>query len=358
MPNSLYVEISAFEEARRQFQICNACRYCEGYCAVFPSMFEQRLHSDGDITQLANLCHDCRGCFYACQYTEPHEFALNVPKALSEVRHMSWQMLAWPRSFARLYDRSGVLVSCVLVATLAFLFYLASAIRPTSGEGFYAIMSHGVMVTIFTPAFVLPLLAVGVSLRRYWVEVGGGLLRFNHVRTALAAVGTMKNLAGGHGEGCNFEEDDRFSNRRRYYHQLTLYGFLMCLASTVSGTIMHYGFGVEAPYSLWSVPKLFGVPGGIMLCIGTLGLAVLKTKADTEPGNSMVWSGEMAFILLLFGVSATGLLLFAATGTKLVAMLLPVHLGFVLTFFLITPYSKMVHGFYRLTALVQNAVRK
>jgi citrate/tricarballylate utilization protein len=23
-------------EARRQMEICNACRYCEGYCAVFP----------------------------------------------------------------------------------------------------------------------------------------------------------------------------------------------------------------------------------------------------------------------------------------------------------------------------------
>jgi citrate/tricarballylate utilization protein len=30
-------------------------------------------------------------------------------------------------------------------------------------------------------------------------------------------------------------------------------------------------------------------------------------------------------------------------------------LGAVLTFFLITPYSKMVHGFYRLAALVRDA---
>ncbi len=28
----------ARREARRDFEICNACRYCEGYCAVFPAM--------------------------------------------------------------------------------------------------------------------------------------------------------------------------------------------------------------------------------------------------------------------------------------------------------------------------------
>ena len=26
------------DEARRSMEICNACRYCEGYCPVFPAM--------------------------------------------------------------------------------------------------------------------------------------------------------------------------------------------------------------------------------------------------------------------------------------------------------------------------------
>ena len=30
--------LSAIEEAARQVNICNACRYCEGYCAVFPAI--------------------------------------------------------------------------------------------------------------------------------------------------------------------------------------------------------------------------------------------------------------------------------------------------------------------------------
>ena len=101
-------------EARRQAEICNACRYCEGYCSVFPALHSLRTFSDGDITQLANLCHNCRGCYYACQYTAPHEFDLNLPGALAEVRQESWKQHAWPAGFARLFDRSGVAMAVLM----------------------------------------------------------------------------------------------------------------------------------------------------------------------------------------------------------------------------------------------------
>ena len=344
-------------EARRQAEICNACRYCEGYCSVFPALHRERTLLDADITHLANLCHNCRGCYYACQYTAPHEFDLNVPRALAEVRHESWKTHAWPTGFAHLFDRAGGAVAVGLVVGFAALFSLMQAIKPETGAGFYAYMSHGLMVAIFTPAFVLPLAALGLSVRRYWQATGGGALHLADLWEAAQSAGRMKNLSGGHGDGCNFEDEDRFSQARRYFHQATLYGFLMCFASTTSGTILHYGFGMEAPYPLFSLPKLFGVPGGLLLCVGTLGLAWLKTKADPNLGAPSIWSGEMAFILLLFAVSATGLILYAATGTSAVPLLLAVHLGTVLTFFLLTPYSKMAHGFYRMAALTMEAAR-
>ena len=342
-------------EARRQAEICNACRYCEGYCSVFPALHRARAFADGDITHLANLCHNCRGCYYACQYTAPHEFDLNLPKALAEVRQDSWKANAWPVGFARLFDTSGGIIAAGLVLATALLFALAQGLRPESGEGFYAYMSHGLMVAIFAPAFVLPLLTVAISLRSYWRETGGGALQLADILAALRSAGRMKNLQGGHGDGCNFEDEDRFSQARRHFHQATLYGFLLCFASTSSGTVLHYGFGLEAPYSFFSLPKLLGVPGGILLCLGTAGLAYLKTKADRNLGAPKVWGGEMAFVLLLFAVSATGLLLYAATGSTAVSWLLPLHLGTVLTFFLLTPYSKMAHGFYRMAALTKEA---
>jgi len=77
-----------------QLEVCNACRYCEGYCAVFPALERRRRFTPGDVVYLANLCHDCRACFYACMYAPPHEFGVNIPKALAEVREYIQAKLA------------------------------------------------------------------------------------------------------------------------------------------------------------------------------------------------------------------------------------------------------------------------
>jgi citrate/tricarballylate utilization protein len=46
------------KEGERQMMICNACRYCEGYCAVFPAMELRRSFTKADLTYLANLCFE------------------------------------------------------------------------------------------------------------------------------------------------------------------------------------------------------------------------------------------------------------------------------------------------------------
>ena len=342
-------------DARRQVEICNACRYCEGYCAVFPAITKQRAFADGDITQLANLCHNCRGCYYACQYTAPHEFDLNLPAVLAEVRQDSWDRHAWPQAAAGAFQRRGTAIALALVAGLALAFAALAALRPASGEGFYAYLSHGAMVAIFAPAFLFPLAAIAIGLRGYWREVGGKPITLAHLRHAVTSAATMRNLGGGQGQGCNFEEGDRYTSRRRVAHQMVMYGFLLCFASTSSGTVLHYAFGMEAPYGFFSLPKLLGVPGGILLTLGAGWLIALKLRAERALGAASAWGGEVAFVLLLGLTGLTGLALYAATGTALVAPLLAIHLGAVLTFFLTTPYSKMVHGFYRLAALVRDA---
>jgi len=347
--------LDAIGEARRQSEICNACRYCEGYCDVFPAMFRQRAFADGDITQLANLCHNCRGCYYACQYTEPHEFALNIPAALADVRAESWERHAWPGALGRLFHRSGVAVAGALVIGVTLIFLAVAALGPAGGEGFYAYLSHTAMVAIFAPAFLFPVAALALGLRGYWREVGGAPVRWAHLKAAAARTASMKNLSGGQGQGCNFEKGDRYSNARRHAHQAVLWGFLLCFASTSSGTILHYVFDRPAPYGLFSLPKLFGLPGGLLLTVGAVGLAWLKTRADPGLGAAGRWGGEMAFTLLLGFTGFSGLVLYAASGTALVSPLLSLHLGAVLALFLLTPYSKMAHGAYRFAALIRDA---
>ncbi len=345
-------------EARRQAEICNACRYCEGYCSVFPALHADRAFSDGDITQLANLCHNCRGCYYACQYTAPHEFELNLPAALAEVRRDSWESFAWPQPVARRFHTSGGMIALALVIGFALILFALRALGSAGGEGFYAAMSHNAMVAIFAPAFILPLVSLAISLRRYWHSVGGTTLKLADITGAFGRAAKMQDLAAGHGEGCNFEDEDRFSQSRRHVHQMVMYGFLLCFAATSSATVMHYVFGLHAPYAFFSLPKLLGLIGGLLHTIGCVWMVALKLKSDRHLGDVQAWGGEIGFIALLGFVGFSGLMLYALGQTALMPAMLAIHLGAVLTFFLLTPFTKMAHGFYRLTALIRDAQRK
>ena len=345
----------AVAEARRQVEICNACRYCEGYCAVFPAITRERSFADGDLTQLANLCHNCRGCYYACQYTAPHEFDLNVPAALADLRSRSFEEFVWPSALGRLFQRSGLAIALLVAFGFAVLWLAVQALPgegPGRERGFYAFLSHGAMVAIFLPAFLLPLVAVAVGLVRYWRHVGGGPVSLGRAWGALTSASRNDNMGGGAAGGCNYEDEDRFSQRRRLFHLAAMWGFLLCFASTSSGTIMHYLLDWPAPYGPWTPPKLLGVPGGLLLAGGTAGLLWLKTRSDPKLGSASRWGGEAGFSALLLTVAATGLALYWASGTAAVPALLAVHLGSVLALFLLLPYSKMVHGFFRLAALV------
>lgn len=345
----------AIDEARRQIEICNACRYCEGFCSVFPAMTLSRSFSDGDITQLANLCHNCRGCYYSCQYTEPHEFALNLPKALAEVRVESWENFIHPKRLSSLFQTHGVALALASMAAVAVMMAIALLMRPQSGEGFYAFVSHAIMVSIFIPASILPGVIIAWGIRDYWRAVSGTTVRLRHFRSALFDAGRLKNLSGGAAEGCNYEKEDRYTMARRWAHQGIMWGFLLCFAATTSGTVLHYLFGMEAPYGPLSLPKLFGVPGGILMTVGGLALIPLKLRADRNLGAPHVWGGEMAFIVLLTTIAATGLALYWATGTIAVRPLLVLHLASVLVFFLTLPFTKMVHAAFRVAALVRDA---
>src|SRR5215470_12818381 len=104
------------KDGARQMMICNACRYCEGYCAVFPAMEQRRIFTKADLTYLANLCFDCRDCYYACQYAPPHEFGVNIPKMMSELRAETYRTFTWPTLLSGLFERNA-LAACVLTGT-------------------------------------------------------------------------------------------------------------------------------------------------------------------------------------------------------------------------------------------------
>src|SRR6202051_2562910 len=96
------------EEADRLMTVCNACRYCEGLCAVFPAMEMRRTFATADLNYLANLCHGCGACYPDCQYSPPHEFAVNVPQARAKLRNDSSAAYAWPPVFSSAFANNGL----------------------------------------------------------------------------------------------------------------------------------------------------------------------------------------------------------------------------------------------------------
>jgi len=357
---------AAESEVSRQMQICNACRYCEGFCAVFPAMTRRLDFGKADIHYLANLCHNCGACLHACQYAPPHEFAVNVPKSLAVVRGQTYADYAWPSALGALYQRNGLTVSLALAAGLALFLALVMLRQgsllggPVAG-GFYALFPHNLMVSLFAPIFVFSVWALSLGVWRFWRDVSPATS--GAPLTSPAAAEAAKNalaltyLEGGHGEGCH-NEDDAWTQSRQRCHHLTFYGFMLCFAATSVATIYHYVFGWSAPYALPSVPKLLGVVGGISLLIGTAGLWRLKLKRHPLHGDAAQTPMDLGFIALLFFISLSGLLLWLMGATVGMPLMLALHLGAVMALFLTLPYGKFAHGIFRTAALLRFAVEK
>ncbi|MCC7281349.1 MAG: tricarballylate utilization 4Fe-4S protein TcuB [Acetobacteraceae bacterium] len=355
-------ETDTVAEARRQMMICNACRYCEGYCAVFPAMARRRDFPAADLTHLANLCHSCRGCFHACQYAPPHAFGVNIPATFATLRQESYQAAAWPAPMARAFERNGTLVALLGASCMAAVLLLAMAlVDPRTlyaaqlGQGaFFRVIPMWLMVALASAGFGYAVLALAMGARTYLRQTGGaGGVTLRAVLVAMHDVLTLKNLGGG-GHGCN-DLDDRFTHTRRWLHQAMAFGFLLCFAATCMGAVYHHLLGWHSPHPFWSWPVQLGTWGGVLLCLGTAGTTWVKVNTDPAPIARRLLGGEYAMLSLLFLVGSTGLLLLSLRHTGAMGVLLALHLGLVLALLLALPYSKMVHGAYRSIALLRDA---
>jgi len=353
-------------EVERQMNICNACRYCEGFCAVFPAMTRRLEFDKADVHYLANLCHNCGACLHACQYAAPHEFAVNVPQSMAKVRLDTYTEFAWPGKLGALYKNNGLVVALASSASLALFLILVllngGSLFPGKLAGdFYAIFPHNTLALMFGVVFGLAALALGGGIVRFWRKISPAQLEAavlgSSVAEASGAVLKLKYLDGGHGKGCN-NSSDNFTLWRRRFHHLTFYGFMLCFAATTVATMYHYFLGLEAPYPVFSLPVMLGIVGGIGLLIGPAGLLVLNYLRHPEHGDKAQQPMDRGFIVLLLLISATGLALVAWRDTEAMALLLAIHLGVVMAFFLTMPYSKFAHGFYRSAALLKYSIEK
>src|SRR5688572_22377654 len=236
-------------EGARVMTVCNACRYCEQYCPAFQAMEQRVTFATADLNYLANLCHGCGECLYACQYAPPHELAINVPKMFAQLRVQSYEQYAWPAPLAAAFRSSGAWTALLLVAVMVAILLGATIalnrdalLDPGIAADFYAVVPHGVMVALFGSVGVFVVVALSIGAAR--------CVRDQRTMTeapplgerggTAAAVGDMLTLNHLHvaGRDCVTGPEKR-TPWRRWLHHATFYGFVLCFASTCVATLYH-----------------------------------------------------------------------------------------------------------------------
>jgi citrate/tricarballylate utilization protein len=358
--------LDIFPEAERQLTICNACRYCEGYCPVFPAIEKRTSFAAGDILYLSHLCHDCRACYYACMYAPPHEFSINIPRLMAEVRIVSYKRWSWPSIAARSFADRRVSVAlaffAVLVVVLCAVLFGGRerllAIHRGPGS-FYQVIPY---LTMVVPSVALFVYGLAIWIRgavRFWSEAGPTTNRTRNLRAFLVASRDALSLVylKGGGPGC-FYPSGNTSFIRRIYHALTFWGFLCAFASTTIAAIYQELFHWLPPYSVLSAPVILGSAGGIGLIIGTSGLIWLKLQSDPQPAGAGASGMDYTFLFLLGLTALSGMLTLALRTRSAMGVVLTLHVGLVAALFVSAPYGKFVHVVYRYLALVRNRIEQ
>jgi citrate/tricarballylate utilization protein len=350
-------DTATMPEARRALEICNACRYCEGFCAVFPAMERRREFPAADLGFLANLCHGCNGCYHACQYAPPHEWGVNLPAALSRVRRESWIEAIRPTFLRGILRRPAAAVSGAVVAALIVALASASGLGSAHvGPGaFYEVIPLPTLISLGSVAFLWALVAMAASTLAAWRGLGGVPKTIDLLR-GLHDAATLKNLGGG-GDGCPYP-GEKPSRARRHLHHALAGGFLLAFAATCVATAYEHLLGWHAPYAVFSVPVLLGTIGGVLMLVGAAGLLDLKRMADPAPLAAETLPADRVLLWLLGAIAASGLLLLALRATVAMPLLLVIHLALVLGFFVTMPFGKFLHAPHRLAALVRDAMER
>lgn len=355
-----------FAEAERQLDVCNACRYCEGLCAVFPALARGPELDADRISQLANLCHDCRACFDACMYATPHAFAVNVPAALGAIRAEDYRRYLWPSQVPRLFrGRVGLIAGNALAAVVVLVAALinvgpAGLIAGHEGAaGPYELLPYPVILVLLLLPSLFALAVFGLAARTY-LRVSRLSLRAVRLPALTGAVwsaASLRYLRGG-GADCYYPRDDQPSPSRRLLHGAVAYGFGLCAVSTIAAGIMQDIIGSQPPYPVVSVPVMSGVVGGVSLLVGCVGLFLLKLSSSEVTSVAEMTIKDYGLIAGLAFLSATGLLTLLLRDTPAFGLVFLVHLSAVIAAFALAPYSKFAHVLFRFLALLQDTMER
>lgn len=350
------------DDATRQLRICNACRYCEGFCAVFPALERRAALDTSALSQLANLCHDCRACYDACMYSPPHEFRVNVPATLTAVRLADYRRYVWPTRVPRLLvGWSGMFVGAVVSSAVMLLIAVThagwSGIVATHdrAQSPYELIPYPALMGLMLAAGAFAVAVSMAAARLYLLATAsdGPPVRMGNVARASWHALTLRYMRGG-GSECYYPDDDKPSRSRRYLHTLVVAGFTLCVLSTVAAGILQDVIGDQPPYPWLSVPVISGTAGGVGLLVGCVALLVLKARGSGANSVAQMTVKDYGLLTALAFLALSGLATLLSRSTAAFGYILLIHLSAVVLAFACAPYSKFIHVIFRFAALVRD----
>ena len=322
---------------------------------MWPALELRTALTDGDISHLANLCHDCRDCFSSCMYTAPHEFDLNPPELFSQVRAKTYREYAYPPQAWVLGRWPSLLGGYLgLVIVLIVLGRVLGSDSQARAGSIYRLMPYSAILVVVLVPVAWSILAVTIGAARFWRDTHGPLRDLLGVRRwarTLVAGLTLRHMTGG-GSGCDYPTDVPNGSRRRAHLILTA-GFGLCLLSTAAAGIMQDFLDDRPPYAWLSVPVITGTAGGLGLIVGCTWLIALKRSADATLTTPTMTKADLGLLGALIALAATGLGTLVLRSTPAFEPVLVVHLAAVVLAFAVVPYSKFPHFVYRLLSIYQ-----
>ena len=280
--------------------ICNACRYCEGYCAVFPAM-ERRL----DVRRRRPRTTSPTSATTAASASTPASTRRRTSSASTcrarwrRCAPQSYEQYAWPAAFASAFAATAVATAMVLAAALIGVLLAAFADPRTRAalrrrcDARQLLRRHAARRRwswcFGAVSDCSCSLALVVGLARFWRDTGESLGALSQPGAAARRRSrdalTLRIPRTAAARAAPIGEEQR-TPLRRIFHHFTFYGFLLCFAATCVATIYHYVLRLDGAVPATPACRSSSARSAASGCwSGPAGLLVLERRRDPALGD-------------------------------------------------------------------------